>query len=281
MLSLSSLLNVDPLVLRQRIWDKIPCFAQGGGQAVLHRFNAGALKSAVETGDLPSSQVVVKGFMGPIDVSSGTDTVDGALAVQRVWAEEHALIINGAHSVVGEVGDMAAELMDTAGCTVRANAYRTVLGTFAYPTHWDTHGSVAIQLSGAKRWELFPPVFQHPVEGQTMGTVDAPEIDMNRPAMVVELRAGDVLYVPRGWGHRVVTIDDESVHITFGFYPETELDGLDRAMALIKEKLSLDPEFRAELGSGEGDLEARAAELLATVFEELRGKTEASVKLVG
>ena len=281
MLSLSSLLNVDPILLRERIWDQTPRFTQGQGGPVCNRFNADDLKAAVSEGQLPSSRVVVKGFMGPVDVTGDADFIDGDLAVQRVWNDGHALIVKGAHGIIHAVGKMAAELSESAGCVVRANAYRTVRGTFAYPTHWDTHGLVAVQLSGAKRWELFAPVFQRPIEGQTMGTVEAPEIDTSQPTMVVEMRAGDVLYVPRGWGHRVVTVDDESVHLTFGFYPETEFDCLERAMAIVKEKLALELNFRAELGTGEGNLEAEAAAMLSSVLTELRRKNGATVKLVG
>ena len=65
--------------------------------------------------------------------------------------------------------------------------------------------------------------------------------------MVVTLEAGDALYVPRGWGHEVLTTGDESIHVTFGFHRPTRHDVLRVALADAAAALAADPAMREHL----------------------------------
>lgn len=270
MLRLSTLLGITAEELTGSHWDTAPLLSPGGGNRVLERFDADALKAVLSQSGIPSHMVVVKGFLGPVDVTNQEGELDTALATRRVYEEDHGLVLNGAHSYIDAVQLMAGELEQDQGCLVRSNVYRTVAGTFAYPLHWDTHGLVVIQLAGAKKWDLFAPVYDRPLQGQTMGVVVAPEIDMANPTQTVELHAGDVLYLPRGWGHRVITTGDESVHMTFGFHPKSELDLLDIAMRQVREELAGDHRFRAYVQPSETGLAAEAARRLVVAMEDAR-----------
>lgn len=275
MLRLSTLLGITPQILTDSYWDKAPLMNAGGGQMAVGRFDAAALKAAVQQSVIPAARVVVKGFLGPIDVTDTEGGFNAELATKRVYAEDHALVLNGAHEYLDAVGELAQELERDQGCLVRSNVYRTVAGTFAYPLHWDTHGLVVIQISGAKKWDLFAPVHERPIRGQTMGEVVAPEIDMASPTQTVELRTGDVLYLPRGWGHRVVTTGEESVHMTFGFHPKSEHDLLDIAMRQVREELAGDSRFRAYAKETDSDLASLAARRLVAVMNDVRAAEHA------
>jgi hypothetical protein len=66
------------------------------------------------------------------------------------------------------------------------------------------------------------------------------------------MRAGDVLYVPRGLAHTVQG-EAESLHISFMFHPVTVRDAL---VAAIDELTTIDRSFREAIG---GDLRTRLA----------------------
>lgn len=222
-------------------WERRPVHVRGGGAPVRQRLGAAQLREAVASGQVPDANLSLRGFLGPVprDAWAG----DRARATALAWDEGHALVINGAHTCVPALQTLAAALEQQVGGMVRSNAYRTVQGTFAYPLHWDTHSLVAVQLEGRKRWELFAPVHALPIPGHRMGTVDAPRVDAGAPTWVVELEPGDLLYVPRGWGHRVCTTGDESVHVTFGFHLWSRHD----ALAVAAERALLRLEGRQDL----------------------------------
>ena len=60
------------------------------------------------------------------------------------------------------------------------------------------------------------------------------------PMLDATLRAGDTLYLPRGWLHQALTSDEDSLHITVGINVRRWID-----------------EARAELDAAEGDLAFR------------------------
>jgi ribosomal protein L16 Arg81 hydroxylase len=273
------MLGISPETLAGSYWDQAPMMTSGGGQAVVERFDAAALKAAVRQPGIPASRVVVKGFLGPVDVVREDGVLDSEGVFQRVYEQDHALVLNGAHEYLESVANMAREFERDQGCLVRSNVYRTVAGTFAYPLHWDTHGLVVIQLSGSKKWDLYAPVYERPVRGQIMGQVVSPEVDMSSPTQTVELQAGDVLYLPRGWGHRVITTGEESVHITFGFHPKTEHDLLDIAMRQVHAELAADSRFRA-YAQGESKLAEEAGRRLVAAMETARSDCESASRRI-
>ncbi len=88
--------------------------------------------------------------------------------------------------------------------------------------HWDTHDVFAIQLIGKKRWRLFPPTLPLPLSYQTSKkSQDAPPQIASAEYV---LQQGDILYIPRGWWHEVVPLDEDSMHLSVGTYAPTLTD---------------------------------------------------------
>jgi hypothetical protein len=80
------------------------------------------------------------------------------------------------------------------------------------------------------------------------------------PVLDVTLRAGDTLYLPRGWLHEAKTSETDSLHVTVGVNVYTWLDAFRAAV----ESCSNDVRFRRS-PDGEG-----AGELLERLAGELR-----------
>jgi hypothetical protein len=94
--------------------------------------------------------------------------------------------------------------------------------------HHDTHDVFSLQVAGEKRWLVYEPVWELPLKNQrykaeTMGEPGAPVLD-------VTLRAGDTLYLPRGWLHEAKTSETDSLHITVGVSVYTWIDAFRAAV---------------------------------------------------
>ncbi|XP_063723894.1 HSPB1-associated protein 1 homolog [Symsagittifera roscoffensis] len=89
------------------------------------------------------------------------------------------------------------------------------------PCHFDTYGfNVVVQLKGHKRWKLFYPGHElTPTRLPFEETTVYSQVDVRRPCgkcfpsskglkmIVVDMREGDVLYVPKHWWHFVECIE--------------------------------------------------------------------------
>lgn len=138
-------------------------------------------------------------------------------------------------------------------------------GGLRAPVHFDDRDIVAVQLVGEKEWEVSGA--PSPLRTNQMIMPDEAVREVPEPVRIA-MRAGDVLYVPRGLAHTVEG-DRESLHISFMFHPVTVRDAL---VAAIDELARLDRTFREAIG---GDLHAQLAkqdsrDLVASVEEAAR-----------
>src|SRR5262245_12423447 len=108
------------------------------------------------------------------------------------------------------------------GHAATGNAYLSFSGDGTFGKHWDTHDVFAVQLIGRKRWQLFAPTLPLPLSHQTSerSDVSCPAT----PMMDCVLETGDVLYVPRGWWHQVMPLEQGSLHFSIGTYAPTTQD---------------------------------------------------------
>ncbi|KAJ1454676.1 hypothetical protein M885DRAFT_521642 [Pelagophyceae sp. CCMP2097] len=88
-----------------------------------------------------------------------------------------------------------------------ASAWVGAAATFT-PAHADPRDNLFAQVSGVKRWRLWPP------------SAAAPEAP---PAVRVDIRPGQLLYVPRGWWHDVQALEP-AISISFWFDTPTSAD---------------------------------------------------------
>lgn len=104
---------------------------------------------------------------------------------------------------------------------------RTLTGSYAafsskssYKSHWDTRDVYAVQLLGRKRWILRKPNFEFPLYMQQ--TKNFPDIkEPEEIYMDVILEAGDILYIPRGWWHDPLPLDEETFHLAVATFAPT------------------------------------------------------------
>ncbi|MBS0273366.1 MAG: hypothetical protein JSR55_02975 [Proteobacteria bacterium] len=98
------------------------------------------------------------------------------------------------------------------------------------PVHHDDYDIIVVQLSGRKRWYISTERSELPNVWKT-----APEgAILLGPHDVLEVNAGDLLYLPRGTKHRVDAMAD-SFHLSIGFIPLTMREAIIAALDHLSE----------------------------------------------
>lgn len=107
------------------------------------------------------------------------------------------------------------------GCAVGCEADLLAGGCQGYAAMIDTADSFVIQLSGETRWRLWAPLPGSELpQGETRGCSeddDDAEDGKRKADLDRLLRAGDTLYIPKGWGYATVSnskaIEEQSLHL--------------------------------------------------------------------
>jgi ribosomal protein L16 Arg81 hydroxylase len=178
--------------------------------------------------------------------------------IGRVLAEFEAgatLVLQGLHHTWPPLAEFCRFLEIELGHPAQANAYFTPRDAQGLPVHHDTHDVFSLQVAGEKRWLVYEPALELPLKDQKYG----PELgEPGEPAHDVTLRAGDTLYLPRGWLHQAMTSSTDSLHITVGVNVYTWLDAFKAALAECEEDLGF---RRSAEGDADDLLEALRARL--------------------
>ena len=137
--------------------------------------------------------------------------------------------------------------------SAQANAYVTPAGSRGLGVHYDTHDVFVLQLAGTKQWSIYQPALEDPLPSQPWkGPAGAEVAD---PCLSVTLRAGDSLYVPRGFLHSARAQEDLSAHLTIGVVTTTWYDVVRDLVSATAD----DPSFRRPLPVGFASDEAALA----------------------
>jgi hypothetical protein len=181
------------------------------------------------------------------------------------WAAGKTLIFNGIDRQLPAVHALARSLEGELKCRVWCNLYLTPAQGHGFETHYDSHDVFVLQLIGSKRWRLGTSAADSPMPFQMHGRMPGIRDGHSQ----VEMRTGDVLYVPRGLLHDAAAEDDLSCHLTIGIHPKTYLDVILTAVTIAADR---DPEFRRNLPLGSfaigRDTIAEARRLMDLISEE-------------
>ena len=150
------------------------------------------------------------------DVSWRPAPFTGVADVPRVLREFEdgaTIVLQGLHHSWLPLARYCRHLEAYLGHATQANAYYTPHGSQGLPVHHDTHEVISLQVAGEKRWLVYEPVLELPLKNQRYrSALRAP----GEPVLDVTLRAGDTMYLPRGWLHQALTSGSDSLHVTIG-----------------------------------------------------------------
>ncbi|MGH3782200.1 MAG: cupin domain-containing protein [Pseudonocardiaceae bacterium] len=162
----------------------------------------------------------------------------------------------------GLSGRLGAEL----SARIQMNVYLTPAGSRGFKPHYDTHDVFIVQVYGTKRWQLASDPYELPLASRPHDK-SAPE---PAPEREFDLRAGDVLYLPRGVIHSATSNETASVHVTIGVHPVLYSQAFTDALTKV---FAEDVRFRRGLPMGfaiDEGLQGQTAEAIAELLGALQ-----------
>ncbi|MGD9830332.1 MAG: cupin domain-containing protein [Hyphomicrobiaceae bacterium] len=117
---------------------------------------------------------------------------------------------------------------------VSCNAYCSQNQRQAFPSHFDSTEVIALHVEGRKTWRVYKGRFPEPLErpgyNHPSFSPEHHERAKGELLMEVELKPGDLLYLPKGVYHDALASSEACLHLSFGL---TEARGLDFLQWLV------------------------------------------------
>jgi len=159
--------------------------------------------------------------------------------VYRRLSEGGTLVFDAINEVAATLGELALEMAALFASRPQVNLYASFGSTPGFNVHWDSRDVYVVQVDGRKSWKVFRPHREAPLY-RDYHDRDADPGELWWDGIVEK---GDLLYVPRGWWHEVVSLDEPSLHLTVGVDPVTGIDWL----TWVADSLHDDATFRTDL----------------------------------
>jgi hypothetical protein len=154
----------------------------------------------------------------------GNRTIDDVIQPNRVLELHDAgatMVVQGLQFADPHLGRLATNLALDLDQAVQVNAYLTPEAAKGLELHFDYHDVFVVQLDGAKRWRVWEPLARTRLPVRAARVPMPTFEELGPPALDRTLRAGDVLYLPRGFPHAAETVDAASTHLTIGVLAAT------------------------------------------------------------
>lgn len=111
---------------------------------------------------------------------------------------------------------------------ISCNAYCSQNQRRAFPSHFDTMEVFALHIEGKKSWRVYENHFEAPMESpgfnQTSFSPDYHEKAKGGLLMEIDMKPGDLLYLPKGWYHDALASSEACLHLSFSTAQPTGLN---------------------------------------------------------
>ena len=223
------------------------------------------LETMISTTDMryPAIQLARNGsYLAPEvytrNIKHGSEFFNGVPDIGQVHSEYRTgatVVLPALQRTWGPLRKLCTVLEDELSHAVHANVYLTPGDAPGFTPHYDTHEVFVLQIAGSKRWRVFAPPLPLPHRTQPFTPVGyVPPA----PLLELELKQGDLLYLPRGYVHSASTSETYSAHVTIGITVYTWVELLSELIASSKDNAAL----RAALPPGFANGEAKKSALL-------------------
>lgn len=230
--------ETKPFYVREQITRSRDIIDWAGIEKLLSNHRLSAPRMRLFNDGLPVSESAYSRSIGGQGATSFSDIEPGLF--RKYITKGATLVIDAVNELHPEIDAIAATLERHFGAQIQANLYAVLGSTAGFDIHWDDHDTVVVQVSGEKKWEIYAPTRSHPIKDD----IEQPPLPTSKPQTTIVMKAGDVLYLPRGWWHRVIS-QGESIHATYGFGKPQQID----VLQLLKRRLHNFNDFRKDLPS--------------------------------
>lgn len=231
-----------------KVWQRQPRrLTQGRASCFAGLFSPASVERILEFSQPqpPSVRFADRAADGPLDVPFSANGRINMDKVRKHYLAGRTVILNMVEDHDPQVAGLARAIETELGARVQVNCYLTPSGAQGFSAHYDTHDVLVVQIEGEKRWKIYGGDAVCPLNEMSDG--GPADRKARATPQTLTLKAGDVLYIPRGWIHEAETQDAASLHLTFGIHPPL---GKDLLTAALDELCSRRPELREALPPG-------------------------------
>ena len=186
--------------------------------------------------------------------------------IYRHYRAGSTIVLNSVNERLEPLKRLERALNAELGAGLEMNVYLTPGGQAqGFRPHYDTHDVLVLQIHGKKTWGVYGSPFPQPLPmpAQEFNTMKAILNVPAEPERELEMRPGDVLYLPRGTVHAATSNETATVHLTIGIHRQLWFPLIQEALL---EVVARDPRLRASVPL---DF-ARTPEATAAAAEQLR-----------
>ena len=204
---------------RNKYWSIRPLFVRAEDIDTKDRFQTlltyTQLELALSIGRLRNSDVRIvheKQLIPSSEYTVGHSGDINANIVLDYYRQGMTLIFQGVERWSSSCASLCSELSRQWGASVWANAYLTPPDGASFGYHYDSHDVFVLHIYGSKLWRIGSSIVKNPKSGLSDKSVPQ-EFDSTFEETLTE---GDLLYIPRGFGHEASTTSSCSLHVTIG-----------------------------------------------------------------
>ena len=174
--------------------------------------------------DVPRLRLVRDGKPVPADAFLAYQTTSrkpgtriprvNSVELTRLLRQGATLIVDAADELYEPVTTLAENLESLFRVRIQANLYAGWRTSRGFDIHWDNHDVIVVQVSGRKRWKVYGMTRPFPLDRD----VEPNTKPQDPPLWEGDLSDGDLLYIPRGWWHVAIPLDEPTLHLTLGVH---------------------------------------------------------------
>ncbi|PZS40716.1 MAG: cupin [Pseudonocardiales bacterium] len=266
---------IDLATFRRDYWERAPLVVHRGDphyfEDVLTLDNLDQQLSLSGT-RLDSLRVVMNGKETPVGELGSSSGRNGSInvleALYECYRNGSTIVLNSLEQSCVPLQRLAESLGAQLSARLQMNVYLTPAGAQGFAAHYDMHDVFIAQVYGTKHWRLASQPCELPLQGQPYDK-SQPE---PTPEQEFDLRAGDLLYLPRGAIHSATSNETASVHVTIGVHPVLYSQAITDALTKV---FADDVRFRRGLPMGfatDENLQRRAVETVAELIGALQAR---------
>ena len=248
--------------------------------ALIHRRNKDYYKRLLTVANLdalipslnliyPDCRLVKDGAAVPLNeytfTSRGSDV--RRLDLDRVYEHYYSgtsIILNALQKHWKPLAILCSRIEKDLNHPVQANIYLTPPRSRGFAPHYDSHDVFIMPVGGVKRWVIYGCEKPLALDSRTYSDDDQLPEKMHE----LELKPGDLIYIPRGQAHKSASSNELTAHITLGITTYTWRDVFETGM---RQLFNEHAEFRRSLplsflnhDAPRAALESHFQELMAT-----------------
>jgi hypothetical protein len=149
------------------------------------------------------------------------------------------LVIDSVDELHEPVTQLAQSIEAGLGSRIQVNMYAGWRKSHGFDLHWDDHDVFILQVSGRKHWKVYPFTREHPLPKDSAHKGSPPQESIWEGT----LEEGQVLYIPRGWWHVAIPLDEPTLHLTVGVHNRKGVD----LLSWFQDRLTEDASVRQDL----------------------------------